>query len=99
MCVRRSRRRSGLGRIDILSLPEGLYDIPVTLIEIFAEEKLNQLVLVVPAIKRFYQRLNDRHSPVVTAGVAPGFEEMFPRKVPVAIFGCFVEMKALMYSQ
>ena len=54
---------------------------------------------ILAVIERFDQRLNDRRRAVIGARVAPAFEIMFFRNVPMAMLGGFVEMQAEMNTQ
>ena len=76
-----------------------LNDVVIFLIEILAEEKLHDLVNALAVVKRLDQRLNDRHRSVVGTRVAPAFEIMLFRNVPVAKLGRFVEMRSEMNAK
>ena len=64
-----------------------------------AEHHGEDLVRGAPVIKRRDQRLDDAHGAVVSARIAPGFEVMSFRNVPVAELRGLVVLQAEMNSQ
>ena len=62
---------------DRLRLPKAFYNIEIFLVEVLAEEKLDKLVGIVSAIKRFDERLNDeRTASAVGRQIVIGTEPM-----------------------
>ena len=85
-------------RAGVLLLPVGADEVVACRVRL-AREQRDEFQSALAVIKRSDQWLNDADGTVIGAGVAPGFEFVCRVDVPLAEFGGFVLIKAVMHTQ
>src|SRR5687767_15387807 len=92
-------RSRGRAHVYVLCPPVTSDNVVIFLIEILAEEKLDDLVNATAVVERLDERLNDRDCTVVGPRVAPGLEIVFFGDVPMTKLARLVEMHAKVDSK